>query len=482
MKSIWSMTEALPDRDPLPGSITVDTAVIGGGMAGILTAYQLQRRGVEAVVLEADKVGSGQTKNTTAKITSQHSLIYSRLVRQFGAARAREYAKANQEAIEEYERIVREEGIDCNFQRLPACLYTQGSGEDLRREWEDVRRLGIQAELSPVEELPISGALGLWFPQQAQFHPLKFLKEVSQKITVFEKTRVLRVEPNTLVTDRGAVSARRIIFATHFPFVNFPGFYFMRMHQERSYVLTLEGPPELRAIYYGTDASGLSLRSAEGALLVGGSSHRTGEGPPENAYEALRRKARALWPGSRETAAWSAQDCMTLDGVPYVGRFSPTRPHWYVAAGFNKWGMTGSMAAALRLAQLFTEGVEGERSVFSPRRFVISASLSNAGKEALKSGKGLLKEVFYFPGKEFDSLVPGQGEIIRWSGKKRGAYKDERGAVYLVSTRCPHLGCQLEWNGTEKTWDCPCHGSRFTYRGQLLDDPAQTFLSETRKL
>lgn len=481
MESIWSKTTELPQRERLSGNITVDAAVIGGGMAGILTAYQLRRKGVEAVVLEAEQVGSGQTKNTTAKITAQHGLIYYRLLSRFGEEKAKEYARANQEAVEEYERIIKEKKIDCMFQRLPACLYAVERQEALRQEYAAVRRLGINAELCETPELPVLGSSGLRFPDQAQFHPLRFLKGLSREIPVFENTRAVRVHPHRIETERGEVSARHIVFATHYPFANFPGFYFVRMHQERSYVLALEGAPELFSMYYGIDSGGLSFRCAGNQLLLGGGAHRTGKNPQISPYEALRKKALEFWPDCRVTSAYSAQDCMTLDGVPYIGRFSPTRPDWYVATGFGKWGMTSSMVSARLLSEEIAGKRKRERSVFSPRRFPPPAALPNLGKDVLQSGKGLLKQILYLPGKEFDWLAPGQGAVIRHCGKKRGAYKDEKGNVYLVSTRCPHLGCQLEWNGAEKTWDCPCHGSRFTYRGKLIDNPAQCSLKHQRR-
>lgn len=480
MESIWSKTEHLPEREQLSGNIAVDAAVIGGGMAGILTAYQLKRRGIEAVVLEAERVGSGQTRNTTAKITAQHGLIYDRLLRQFGESRAREYARANQDAVGEYQQIAKEEGITCDFQRLPAYLYSEREPELLRKEMDAAKRLKLRAELTAVQELPFRGACALLFPDQAQFHPLKFLNGVSQRVQVFEHTRAKRVFRGSIETDRGTVSARHIVFACHFPFVNYPGLYFTRMHQERSCVLALQGPPKLSGIYYGVDPPGLSFRSAGETLLLGGGVYRTGESNGEKYYGELRRRADFLWPGCAETAVWSAQDCRTIDGVPYIGIFSPTRPNWYVATGFNKWGMTSSMAAAVQISG----EIAGERksdSVFSPRRFVAGAALPNLAKDLEKSAKGLLKAILYFPGKEFDTLLPGQGSVIRWNGKKRGAYRDKDGAVYLVSARCPHLGCQLEWNPNEKTWDCPCHGSRFDYLGNLIDNPAQCGLKNSHK-
>lgn len=473
MESIWSKTEKLPEHPALPGNMEVDAAVIGGGLAGVLTAYFLKRQGVEAVVLEADRLGSGQTQNTTAKITSQHGLIYDRLLRQFGGVRARQYADAQQEAVEEYERVTREEGIDCMLERLPAVLYTETSPEKLEQEYDAAARLGLPAELLQETELPFPVKRALRFTGQAQFHPLMFLRGILEKIEVYEKTRVQKVEDHAILTDRGVVSARHIVFASHYPFQNFPGFYFMRMHQKRSYVLALEGPPKLEAMYYGVDPGGLSFRSAGRLALLGGGGHRTGENREGGRYEMLWRKAREFWPSCRPAAAYSAQDCMTLDGVPYVGRFSRTKPYWYAASGFQKWGMTNSMAAAKLLSRQISGECRQKSSVFSPRRFVASAAVPTLVREAGKSAKGLLKEILYLPGKEFDRLPKGQGAVIRHCGKKRGAYRAEDGTVYLVSVRCPHLGCQLEWNPDEKSWDCPCHGSRFDYRGDLLDGPAQ---------
>ncbi len=471
MESVWSMTQELPKRSLLTGDISADAAIIGGGMAGVLTAYRLWQQGLDAVVLEACRVGSGQTKGTTAKITSQHGLCYNRLISRFGEKKAAQYAKMHQAAIERYEEIIRENAIDCDFRRTSACLYTVRRKAALRAELDSAVRLGVPAEPFVSGELPVAHNQCLCFPDQAEFHPLKFLRALSAKLPVYEETRAVRVGKNRVVTDRGTVAAKHIVFATHYPFVNFPGFYFARMHQERSYVLALGNTPTPQFMYYGIDPDGLSFRTAEGKLLLGGGGHRTGKGPQSGAYGTLRQRAKALWPDCRITAAWSAQDCITLDGVPYIGRFSVFHPNWYVATGFGKWGMTSSMVAADLLCEEIVEN-RGEDTIFSPRRFP-PAAWPALGKEVCESTKGLFKEMLYFPGKEFDRLPPGQGAVIRYQGKKRGAYKDERGRVYLVSTRCPHLGCQLEWNSDEKSWDCPCHGSRFTYLGELIDDPAQ---------
>lgn len=476
MTSIWSKTEELPYHSPLPGSVDLEAAVIGGGLAGILTAYFLMEQGIQTAVLEGGRLGSGQTQNTTAKVTSQHGLIYERLIRQFGKERAWKYAKANETAISEYERLIEKEKISCMWERLPSFLYTNERPEALQKECQAAVKLGLPAELVKENDLPAPAKAALCFHDQAQFHPLQFLKGISERLTIFEQTQVQAVKGDCIFTNRGVVKAKWIVFTSHFPFINFPGFYFMRMHQERSYVLALRNTQKLNGMYYGIDPDGLSFRMSGDMMLLGGGAHRTGKNREGGKYDMLWKKAQQFWPACELYTRYSAQDCVSLDKVPYVGRFSPTRPNWYVATGFGKWGMTSSMAAAQQISRQIAGKAGKGTSVFSPRRFVPSAAVPALLQETAESFRGLLKEILYFPGKEFDQLPKGQGAVIRYNGKKRGAYKDEKGTVYLVSTRCPHLGCQLEWNPDEKSWDCPCHGSRFNFRGELMDNPAQCHL------
>lgn len=437
MESIWSKDVSLPAREPLPGNMETEAAVIGAGLAGCLTAYFLHRQGVKTVVLEADRIAGGQTKNTTAKITSQHGLIYDKLIRTFGEEKARQYAAANQHAIDKYRRLINGNHIDCNFREYPAYLYTNTSREALEAEQRAAARLGIDAALVEETELPFPVAGALRFSAQAQFHPLKFIRAITKELTIYEKTLVLRVEEDgRIITDRGVVRANAIVFAAHFPFVNVPGYYFLRMHQERSYVLALENAAQLEGMYLGVDADGLSFRSAGPYLLLGGGGHRTGENASGGKYEMLRQAAREFFPQSTEAAHWSAQDCIPMDGVPFIGRYAAGRPHWYVATGFQKWGMTSSMVAAMIICDAVLDKENDFAEVFSPQRFALQASAKNLATDVKQSLKGLC----------------------------RG----------LSDMRCPHLGCGLTWNADEKSWDCPCHGSRFDADGRLLTGPAQT--------
>ena len=473
--SIWQNTP-LKRFPPLEGDVTTQAAVIGGGMAGLLTAYWLGQRGVKTLVLEAGQIAGGQTGRTTAKITSQHGLIYARLIRQFGRELAAQYAMANQQAIDAYERIIREQGIDCSFSRRGACLFSTQETTPLMEEAEAAASLGLPAAFSRETGLPFAAAGIVRFADQAQFHPLRFLAGIVPALDVREDTRVTRVEGHTIHTDRGRVTAEHIVFAAHFPFVNVPGLYFMRMHQERSYVLALRSGWLPRDMYLGIDGDALSLREAEGLLLLGGGGHRTGENRQGGRYEALTGQARTLFPGSREAARWSAQDCMTLDGVPYIGQYSRSAPDWYVATGFGKWGMTSSMVAAQTIAGMICGETPSWAEVFSPRRFRLSASAQALANETGHAVRGLTRELLGLPRGAADDLPRGHGGIVEAQGRKLGVYKDEQGTLFTVDARCPHLGCQLEWNPDERTWDCPCHGSRFAYDGALLDGPAQITL------
>ncbi len=476
-ESIWNQTAELPRREALEGELRADVAVIGCGMAGALIADRLRRRGLRVVVLEAARVGSGQTGNTTAKITSQHGMIYGALIRKFGPERARQYADANEQAIREYAALVRERGIDCDFAQVPAYLYSENQANDLRREAEVAASLGIASSFTTDTELPFPIAGAVRFDNQARFHPLKFLRAIAQGLEVYEQTPVLSVEGKLLRTPGGTVQAEHIVFATHFPFVNVPGWYFARMHQERSYVLALDCGWLPEGVYLGVDPAGLSFRQAEGLLLLGGEGHRAGENSAGGRYSSLWNRAQGIFPGCREAARWSAQDCVTLDGLPYIGRYSAATPNWHVATGFAKWGMTSSMVAAMLIDGEIAGEAPGWAELFSPERFHPAASVKNLATDMGQSVKGLALKRLSVPQKTLDALPQDHGGIVDVDGRKAGVYKDAGGSCHIVDPVCPHMGCQLEWNPDERSWDCPCHGSRFHYDGSLIDNPAQRNLN-----
>ena len=437
MKSIWNESCRIPGRNPLPGNLDTEVAVIGAGLAGVLTAFYLAREKKEVLVLEARTAGSGQTSGTTAKITSQHNLIYHKLLTDRGSRMMKLYADSNEKAIREYERLIKDRVISCQFEKKPAFLYTMKQQNALHLEAIAARQAGIPAFEVIETELPFPVKRALRFTDQACFHPLKFLEAVSASLTIFEHTPALSVKGHTITTPYGTVTAQQIVFACHYPFPLIPGYYFSRMYQEQSYVLALSGALDLEGMYLGIDPDGLSLRCAGKTLLLGGFGHRTGrlEGHP---YKSLSSAACSLFPQARTICHWSAQDCMTLDSLPYIGRFSRRNPHWYVATGFGKWGMTLSMVSAHLLTDLICRGSSPYESLYSPLRFPAFSALPVLARHMAESSVGLIK-----------GLSP---KVMR----------------------CPHMGCKLSWNAAESTWDCPCHGSRFDSSGKLIAGPSQT--------
>lgn len=460
-----------------------EVIVIGAGMAGILTAFLLREKGADVLLLEADTTASGQTGRTTAKITSQHGLKYSRLISKVGREKALMYARANETAIAEYERIISGRGIRCDFRRTGACLYSRDSVEDLRQEALAASSLGISACLSKETELPFPVKEALYFRDQAQFSPLPFILDLAGELDIMEKTKVIKIKGKRIIAEqredggRGGCSrlgngrsdagercgsmmefsADRIVVATHYPFKNIPGFYFMRQHQERSYVLALSGCRPVKNMYYGIDKNGLSVRQSGEHLLLGGGSHRTGE-RHNSSYDELRTAAVKYYPEATEAAHWSAQDCMPHDGIPFIGKYALSKPYIYVASGFQKWGMTSSMAAAMIIRDdIF--GVENiNAKVFSPQRVNLMSAAPDLARDIMISAKNITR-----------------GMISRVSSGFGSAEKSEAvkaGESLIKPPVCTHLGCQTVWNPDEETWDCPCHGSRFTKDGKLIDGPA----------
>lgn len=454
METIWTDEVTLGRREPLQGDIETEVVIIGAGLAGILTGYMLKENGIPAVILEADRIAGGQTRGTTAKITSQHNMIYDEIIRMYGLEKARHFAGFHEWAIGAYERIIKKEKIDCNFERCTANLYSCAETERLQREAAAAVRAGIRANYKTECELPFAVKSVLEFENQAKFHPLKFIKKLAEELQIFEKTRAVKVRTicadgkgqtksmqrkNCVITDRGSVTADKVVFACHFPFINIPGYYFARMHQSRSYVAAFRNAGRLSGYYLGIDEDGYSFRNEGELLLVGGGNHRTGYNKSVGKYQEAADKAKELWPDCEEVYRWSAQDCMTLDHIPYIGSFSQRENGWYVATGFGKWGMTSSMTGA-RIITSHILGMEvPEADVFSPQRKLSASGVGNLMKNQAVAVKNLVS--------------------------------------CRETKRCTHLGCKLSWNADEGTWDCPCHGSRFDREGGVLAGPAVHNLS-----
>ncbi len=407
------------------GSARTDVLIIGGGIAGILCAHMLSQAGIEYMLVEEREICSGITENTTAKITAQHGMVFDKLLRRFGQERAKGYLQANLEAAELYRKLAKD--VDCGFQEQNSYVYSEDEGE-LQREMEALERLSYSAILSREIPLPVKCCGAVGFSSQAQFHPLRFLGHIAKDLNIREHTVVRELRDCTAVTNGGRIKADRIIVATHFPFLNKHGSYFLKLYQQRSYVLALEAAQKLDGMYIGSEKNSLSFRSYEDMLLLGGGGHRTGK--TGGNWAELKNFAQLHYPGAVARYQWATQDCMTLDGLPYVGRYSGSAKGLYVITGFNKWGMTNAMAGAVLLRDLMLGRENPYADVVSPGRSILRPQLLVNGVEAA-------------------------GNLVRFTKK-----------------RCPHLGCALQWNAQERSWDCPCHGSRFDQEGHRLNGPA----------
>ena len=426
MESIWQKNVVRPTFKPLRGDASTDVLIIGGGMAGVLCAYALCRAGVDCLLVEADRIGSGVTQNTTAKLTVQHGLIYDEMIGRFGVEKARLYVKAQTAALDAYRRLCQD--IDCDFEEADSVVYSLDDRKRIDREAKALKLLGCHALVEDHLPLPVSVAGAVRVKGQAQFHPLKFLYGVAEGLPIHELTEVTEMTSRGILTTRGRIRAKKVIVATHFPMLNKHGSYFLKMYQQRSYVLALENASPVAETYVDGSGKGLSFREYNGWLLLGGGGHRTGK--TGGGWRELSAFAARHYPHAREVARWATQDCMTLDGMPYIGQYSARTPDLYVATGFNKWGMTSSMVAAMLLCSLVQGKTPTYAGMFSPSRSILRPQLAV------------------------------------------NAWESIGGLLTPTAPRCPHLGCALHYNKQEHTWDCACHGSRFSGNGKRLDGPA----------
>lgn len=485
-KSYWLESTPATNYSSLDKDISVDVAVIGGGLAGISAAWLLKQEGLRVIVLEADRICQGTTGHSTAKITSQHDLIYATLAKEFGREKAQQYADANETAIKTMADIVQHQKIDCDFQRKPAYVYTEQDKyvEEIQKEAEIAAKLGIAAEYAQDPGLPFAVKAALRFDGQAQFHPRKYVLALAQAIPgegceIYENTKVTGIEEgkiNTVSTDAGKkVRADKVVLATHFPIHDALGFYFAKMYSERSYILGVRTEGKLpEGMFISAESPGRSLRTQaaeEGELLlVGGEHHKTGAGKEEPHYEKLTEFARSNFAVTDISYRWSAQDYTTVDKIPYIGHIRKGKDNIFVATGFRKWGISTSTAAALIIRDLILWGSSPWQDVFSPQR---GLSLKSAGK-LISINADVAKELVAgkLAGADQGRVQPGEAKVVAGKGTKVGVYRDDKGELHHVDITCTHFGCELKWNSAERTWDCPCHGSRFSLTGSVVDGPA----------
>ena len=435
MKSLWSDTAKNAKFPTLQGDIKTDAVIVGGGLAGLLCLKELTDRGVDCVLLEAERIGSGVTKNTTAKITFQHGIFYDKLIKTAGNEKARKYLDANRNALEKLRKM--SEFHPCGFEEKDAYIYSLTDCRKIEDEIRAYEKLGVNAQFVPEIPLPVKCKGAVKVSAQAQFHPLGFMFSIAKGLNIYENSKVIEFLPNMVRCANGSVTAKNIIVATHFPIINKHGLYPLKMYQHRSYVIAAKNAPEINGMYLEDKDNGFSFRNYMNYLLIGGGDHRTGKNG--GGFKVPERFCEDNFSGAIIDYRFAAQDCISIDGIPYIGKYAERTNDIFVATGFNKWGMTSCAVAAEILSDMITEVENPYADVFSPSRSMFQPKL-------------------------FSNI-----------------FHSVAGLITPTVPRCPHLGCALKYNKEEHSWDCPCHGSRFTENGKLIDNPATDSMNKKHK-
>jgi glycine/D-amino acid oxidase-like deaminating enzyme/nitrite reductase/ring-hydroxylating ferredoxin subunit len=481
--SLWLQTNEPSEFSALDRDQDVDVAVLGAGITGLTTALLLKRDGARVAVIEAARVGSGVTGCTTAKASALQQTIYQQLRSRHGRDGAAAYAEASAAGVDLLAALVRKERIECDLERRPAATYA--ATEEDRSTVEDEQRAAEEAGL-PVRfaeqiDLPFATHGAVCLDDQVQIHPVRYVQGLAGAVHgdgsfVAEQTRAMRVEtgdPCKVDTVHGTVTAQQVVVATHYPLLD-RGLFFARLEPQRSYCVAARiggAPPASMSISAGSPTR--SIRSYGDLLIVGGEGHTTGarSATPER-YERLEEFARRHWDLREVSHRWSAQDPVSWDQLPVIGRYHPGSTRLFVASGFHKWGITSGTFAARILSDLIAGRDHPWAKRFDPSRVGVRG-LPRLAQVNAKVAFDFFADRAIPPAKSSASSVsPGEGRIVRDGLGRTGIYRDVAGNAHAVSVRCTHLGCLLRFNAAEQSWDCPCHGSRFGPDGEVLEGPA----------
>lgn len=490
LPAFWTATasEAAPSYPRLSANLEVDVAIVGGGIVGLTAAELLKRTSRSVAVLEARRVGQQVTGRSTAKVTSQHGLIYDRLIRDFGEEEARIYGEANEQAIRRIEQLTIELRIACDFARAPAYVYAAKPEElpQIEREVEAARWLGLPAAYVDQLPLPFTIAGGIRFDDQAQFQPYDYTVGLARSVAsggmIFEQTRVTAVEdgdPCVVRTESGpTVTARDVIVATHLP-IGKIGLFFAKAFPYAHPVVAarIDASRIVDGMFISAGSPSRSVRFARHAeqtyLVAAGDSYKPGHSDEqEQAFADLDRFLLEAFGLAASDYRWTNEDFNAMDGVPFIGR-SPGSGHEFVATGFNAWGLTGGTAAAMLLTDLISGRENPWAELFNAGRAKPIAGGPSFLKENVHSARQLVSERLLKRRPDAAGTIgPGEGAIIDLGGEQVAVHRDTEGGLHAVSAICTHMGCVVGWNGVDRTWDCSCHGSRFGLDGSVIHGPA----------
>lgn len=468
-QSVWQVDRR--DYQKLKGDLKREIVVIGGGIAGFLTAFKLSEAGKAVTLVEADRLFSGTTGKTTAKITLNQGTVYYELNKRYGKETAALYYNAQAEGMRGIAELVKKYNIDCDWRETDSYIYSCGGKSDLDKTYEVLKNLGTNCKLE--SNLPnLKADIALKVSGQYLFDPIKFLTALPVNFEIFEHSRVIDVDTETkrILTESGSIKADIIIIATHFPIINSVGAYYFKLRQSTSYTIAVN-KQLTKDMFLEEREDGLSIRPYSEGTLFGGFDHRTGRVVDCDAFSALKQRAKEIFGGENITHIWSAQDVMTFDKMPMAGRYSRTSEGVYLVTGFNKWGMSNSMICGGLLTDLILNRPNPYTRIFSPQRHIKGAFgdyMSNAFTNVKEIAKGYVS----MTRKTVDDVPVNCGMIVRYHGKRRAVYRDENGKLFAIGRMCPHMHGELKWNPNGKCWECPCHGSRFDIYGNIISEPS----------
>jgi glycine/D-amino acid oxidase-like deaminating enzyme/nitrite reductase/ring-hydroxylating ferredoxin subunit len=486
--SLWVATSprtlAGPDTTDGPVEGSYDVVVIGGGITGLTTARLLAREAASVAVLESDRLCSGVTAYTTAKVTALQRTVLSEIVDRHGAERAAMYAEANRDAVELVAELTADDDIACGLERAPACTYTETRPDLVEAEHEACTTAGLATRLDALTELPFEVDAAVWLDDQVQLHPRQYCLGLAEAIerdggAVFEGVRALDVDTSSegcvVTTNQGVMRSGVVVMATLLPFVN-AGAFFARAHAHRSHALAVHSSgSRCRGMYISAEGPTRSVRSTpDGWMVVAGESHKVGrDDDTRSRYDALETWTRSRFDVQAVGYRWSAQDYETVDGLPYVGEATPRNDKLRIATGFRKWGMSNGTAAARMLSDAILGRTSPWEKAFDATRLAPGASIRKLVSENLEVGKRFVADrIGGLHPRAADDLAPGEGDVVSLDGSTVGGYRDDDGQLHAVNPTCTHLGCRVTFNTAERSWDCPCHGSRFDVDGRVLQGPA----------
>ncbi len=484
MKTIWKNN--IKSFNKLNKNIKCDTLIIGGGIAGLWCAYNLSKQGQKVCILEANKVGSGVTSGSTAILNYAQLIIYDTLIKKHGEKVAKRYLDDTINAINQIKNVTESENIDCNLNKTDFVLFTTKTcgATKLKKEKIALEKLGVETKFVELEELPYKIKKALSIKGSYLLDPLLLLNGLTNYVIskggeIYENTMVTsQPDGKVIEVDGYKVEAKNFIIATHYPYINFPGFYFLKLYQSQNYIIVFKPNEKQKnfaanTTYECIDKNSFEYRRIGKNILCLGPDVRTGTKPYISKYQIIRDHLNEYFEGYEEIFRFSAQDCITADGLPYAGLYSDFLDNVYVLTGFNKWGITNSFITAEVICnKILNKSNKKQENIYAPDRNNFFASIIKTIENLGVDIAGWSNNLLNVDSKKITRIKNNQGAVVKINGMRVGVYRNENGKLHIIRGTCTHLGCALRWNKDENSFDCPCHGSRFDINGNILNNPA----------